>query len=144
MTAIETALTQHGGAFDGAAGPVRSVASRTGDLLPAVARVATFLYPEADLDDRVARLLVRLELGIQGAAVALARHVGGQLTRGDYQALVRLGFTTPETIEAVDENALLNCLGGDENKAQMVRVAVAAIRAEADAIPAPTLPDYEE
>ena len=31
MAEIEAALTQHGGVFDGAAGPVRSVASRTGD-----------------------------------------------------------------------------------------------------------------
>src|SRR5262249_39605176 len=41
MSAIESVLTQHGNKFDGAAGPVRQVSSRTADLLPYVARVAT-------------------------------------------------------------------------------------------------------
>jgi hypothetical protein len=98
MTAIETALTQHGGAPDGAAGPVRAVASRTCDLLPAVARVATFLHPGLDLKDRVPRLLVRLELGIQPGTVEIAGHAGGRLTRGDYQELLKARLTTPEAI----------------------------------------------
>ena len=40
MHEIEANLTQFGGAFGGAAGPVRSVAARTSDLLPVAARVA--------------------------------------------------------------------------------------------------------
>ncbi|WP_437779105.1 DEAD/DEAH box helicase [Sorangium sp. So ce1097] len=143
MTAIETALTQHGGAFDGAAGPVRAVASRTCDLLPAVARVATFLHPELDLSDRVSRLLVRLELGVQPGSVPIARHAGGRLTRGDYQELLRAGLTTPEAIEAASDDELFACLGGDENKARSAREAVTALRAEPDAVPTPILPDYE-
>jgi helicase len=84
MAEIERALTQHGGAYDGAAGPVRAVSSRTCDLLPAVARVATFLHPGLDLTDRVSRLLVRLELGVPAPAVALARSAGTKLGRPDY------------------------------------------------------------
>jgi hypothetical protein len=82
----------HGGASDGAAGRVRSVASRTGDILHATARVASFLHPGLDLDDRVARLLVRLELGISAGAIALARYVGARLTRGEYQRLLKEGL----------------------------------------------------
>ena len=40
ISEIERLLARHGGAFDGAAGPVRGVASRTCDLLGAAARVA--------------------------------------------------------------------------------------------------------
>jgi replicative superfamily II helicase len=143
MSAIEAALTQHGGAFDGAAGPVRSAASRTADLLPAIARVATFLHHGLELADRVARLLVRLELGVPAGAALLARHAGARLTRGDYQGLVKAGLTTPEAVEAAGEDALLACLGGDEQKARAVRDAAAAVRAEPSPVPVPILPDYE-
>ncbi|MGH2557852.1 MAG: hypothetical protein ACRDJH_02215 [Thermomicrobiales bacterium] len=40
MVQIEEVLTQFGGRVDGAAGPVRSVATRTCDLLPTVVRCA--------------------------------------------------------------------------------------------------------
>jgi hypothetical protein len=140
---IETALTQHGGAFDGAAGPVRSVAARTCDLLPAVARVATILHPELDLTERIPRLLVRLELGIPAGAVALARHAAARLTRGDYQELVKASLNTPEAVEAANDEALLTCVGGDAEKVRAVREAAAAIRAEPQSVPAPALPDYE-
>jgi hypothetical protein len=140
---IEMALTQHGGAFDGAAGPVRSVSARTCDLLPAVARVATILHPELDLTERVPRLLVRLELGVVSAAVPLGRHAGARLGRGDYQELVKASLTTPDAMEAVGEEELLTCVGGDPEKAQAVRDAAAAIRAEPPTSPAIALPDYE-
>lgn len=140
---IEAALTQHGGAFDGAAGPVRSVAARTCDLLPAVARVATILHPELDLTERVPRLLVRLELGVVSGAVALARHAGARLSRGDYQELVKANLNTPEALEAVGDQALLPCVGDDPEKVRAIRDATAAIRAESSTGPAVALPDYE-
>ncbi|MBU6299498.1 MAG: DEAD/DEAH box helicase, partial [Alphaproteobacteria bacterium] len=46
MSEIEQILTQHGGAFDGAAGPIRGVASRTCDLMPTAARIAELLHPD--------------------------------------------------------------------------------------------------
>lgn len=143
MPEIERALTQHGGSFDGAAGPVRSVSSRTCDLLPVVARVATFLHPGLDLTDRVPRLLVRLELGVPAPVVALARHAGARLGRPDYLELLKAGLQTPEAIEGAAEDQILACLAGDPEKATIVRDAAAAIRAEPAAAPAPTLPEYE-
>jgi hypothetical protein len=56
---------------------------------------------------------------------------------------VEAGLTTPEAVEAAGEDALLACLGGSEPKARAVRDAVAAVRAEPPAVPAPILPDYE-
>jgi replicative superfamily II helicase len=143
MNQIETTLTQHGGSFDGAAGPVRAVSSRTCDLLPGVARVATILHPGLDLTERVPRLLVRLELGVPAGAAALARHAGAQLTRGDYQELVRANLNTPEAIEAASDEAMLNCLGQDADKTRVARQAAAALRAEPAAPAVPDFPDYE-
>ncbi|MBL8792391.1 MAG: DEAD/DEAH box helicase [Planctomycetia bacterium] len=142
MADIERALTQHGGKNDGAAGPVRAVASRTRDLLPAVGRVAAFLHPETALADRVARLLVRLELGVAGDAVAIARHTGVRLTRGDYQDLVKAGLTTAAAIDAAGEEVLLACVGGDQDKASLVREASAAMRAGPPQESPPELPEY--
>ncbi len=143
MAEIESALTQHGGAWDGAAGPVRTVSTRTCDLLPAVARVAHFLYPDMELADRVARLLIRLELGVPGGAVEIARHAGTRLARGDYQDLVKAGLNTVEAIESANDDVILNCLSGDREKLRIVRNSAGAIRAEPHQDPAPSLPAYE-
>jgi helicase len=143
MAQIEAALTQHGGVFDGAAGPVRSVASRTVDLLPAVARVAAFLHSGLELDDRISGLLVRLELGVTAGAVALARHAGARLSRGEYQDLVKAGLNTPEAIDAAAEDVLLACVGGATDKAQAIRNAAAAIRSEPEPAQVPVVPAYE-
>jgi replicative superfamily II helicase len=140
---IEKALTQHGGAFDGASGPVRSVSARTCDLLPTVARVATILHPELDLTERAPRLLVRLELGVVSGAVPLARHAGAHLSRGDYQELVRANLNTPEALEAAGDEALLPCVGGDPEKVRAIRNAATAIREEPPTGSPVLLPDYE-
>lgn len=73
MGDIEASLTQFGGAFGGAAGPVRGVAARTSDLLPVAAKVAEILHPTLNLGDRVGRLVVRLTHGVPGAVAEIAR-----------------------------------------------------------------------
>ena len=50
MEEIERAMSQFGGAFDGSAGPIRSVTSRTCDVLPMIGRVAELLHPGLALD----------------------------------------------------------------------------------------------
>src|SRR5580692_7470611 len=45
MNEIERVLTQFGGAFGGAAGPILAVAGRTSDLLPVAARIVEFFNP---------------------------------------------------------------------------------------------------
>jgi replicative superfamily II helicase len=143
MADIERALTQHGGAFDGAAGPVRAVSARTCDLLPAAARVARFLHPDMPLADRVARLLIRLELGAPGGAVAVARYAGARLSRSDYLDLVKAGLVTPDAIDAAQDEAVLACVGGDADKLRVVREAATAIRNELNEKPPPEFPEYE-
>jgi len=125
---IEQILTQFGGGFGGAAGPVRSVASRTCDLLPTAARVAEILHPTLDLGDHIGRLAIRLTYGVTGDCVDLAREVGSGLLRGDYMRLSQRSVCEPEKIEASDEQALLECLGDDLNKLKLIRDAVDQMR----------------
>jgi len=83
MGEIDRAMAQFRGAFDGAAGPIRSVTGRTCDVLPRIARAAQIIHQGPDLQERVTRLLFRLDLGIQGAAVGLGRYAGRALDRSD-------------------------------------------------------------
>jgi hypothetical protein len=131
---------QHGGAYDGAAGPVWAVSARTCDLLPAVARVAKFLHPEIELAERVSRLLIRLELGVPGGGVAVARHAGARLARGHYQDLVNAGLNTADAIDAAGDDAILACVAGGRENVRVVREVAAAIRAEPLPEGAPVLP----
>ena len=123
MEEIEAVLTQFGGAFGGAAGPIRSVAGRTCDLLPSAARVAKILHPTLDLDDRVGRLAIRLTHGVLGAIVDLAREAGTTLLRGDYCRLATAGLCEPEAIEKASEMKLLACLDGDRRKLSVLHEA---------------------
>jgi helicase len=145
MTEIEANLTQFGGAFGGAAGPVRSVAARTSDLLPVAARVAEILHPTLDLGQRVGRLVVRLTYGVSGTIADIAREAGVDLLRGDYCALAKAGFGEPSAIAVADDATLLMAVAGDRNKVTILRAAaerVAVRRAEAAKASTPVLEAY--
>jgi helicase len=145
MAEIETILTQFGGAFGGAAGPVRSVAARTSDLIPVAARVAEILHPTLDLGERVGRLVVRLTYGVPGTVADLAREAGADLLRGDYCALGQAGLGDPSVLATTDEATLLAAVAMDRNKVLIVRAAaerVAARHAEAAKGSAPILEAY--
>lgn len=145
MDQIEQAAAQFGGAFDGAAGPIRSVTSRTCDVLPMIARAAAILHNGVDLQERVARLLLRLDLGIQGPAVDLARYAGRDLGRADYRRLCEARLTEREALVAADDATLLRLLGNDARKLAVVREAVRLWRAARPAgPPAPPLPAYQQ
>jgi replicative superfamily II helicase len=135
MTDIERIVTQFGGSFGGAAGPVRAVAARTCDLLPTAARVAEILHPTLDLGDRVGRLTIRLMLGIPGPAAALARIIGSDLLRGDYCRLATAGLCSIETISAADDQALLACVDNDRSKVALIRRAILTMSARQDETP---------
>ncbi len=124
MAQIEQTLTQFGGAFGGAAGPVRAVAARTSDLLTTATRVAQLLHPTLDLEARRARLVIRLTYGIAGDAVALAQITGADLTRGDYRRLVAAGLCGAQAIQAAPDAAILDCV--DQDRARLARVRQAA------------------
>jgi hypothetical protein len=145
MEEIERAMSQFGGAFGGSAGPIRSVTSRTCDVVPMIARAAEILHGGADLQERVARLLLRLELGIRGPAVNIARYAERRLDRGDYERLCDAGMTEQEALAKTDDAALLKLLGNDTSKVRVVRDAAQRLRTARPArAPAPPLlPKYE-
>jgi hypothetical protein len=120
MADIERRVTQFGGGFD-AAGPMRSVKSRTCDLLPTVARIAELLYGELVLGERVERLLTRLEIGIPSIAVALAQITGDRLSRGDYLRMVNVDIAAPDKAVAAPDDVLLKCLDESKTKLGIVR-----------------------
>jgi replicative superfamily II helicase len=129
MTEIEATLTQFGGGFGGAAGPIRAVSGRASDLLPTAGRVAEILHPTIDLQDRVSRLTIRLTYGIPGVAVDLAREAGNALLRGDYCRLAKADLCEPDAIGAAEESKLLYCVDGDRRKLESLRDAAIRVAA---------------
>jgi helicase len=145
MEEIERAMSQFGGAFDGAAGPIRSVTARTCDVLPMIARAAEVLHAGIDLQQRTARLLLRLDLGIQGPAVDLARFAGRALDRADYRRLCEARLTEREALTGADDGTLLRLLGNDARKVIVMREALERWRvARPPAPPAAALPAYQQ
>ncbi|MCE9561155.1 MAG: DEAD/DEAH box helicase [Planctomycetes bacterium] len=143
MADIETILTRHGRKFDGATGAVRGAASRTGDLLPAAAQVATILHPDLDLGNRLTRLLTRLEVGVPAAAVEVAQFAGPRLSRGDYHKLVRAGLGTASAVEGAADETLAACLGGNDERVEIVRDAARLFREQGPGATLPEFPGYE-
>jgi helicase len=121
MENIERVLTQFGGGFGGAAGAIRSVATRTCDMLRVAADIAELLHPNLDLAEQVSRLLVRLDLGIEGAAVDIGRHARAQLSRGDYRKLVAARLISAAQLQSANEARLVECLDGDHAKLKIIR-----------------------
>jgi superfamily II DNA/RNA helicase len=136
LTGIERQLTQFGGGFD-AAGPLRSVVSRTLDLLPTTVRITQFLHPDLDLGEREADLYVRIELGLPEGAAPLARGLGGRLTRGDYLSLGTRGLLSLEALARTEDADVAACLDGSTTKVAAIR---AFLRDRRD-LPAALLPD---
>lgn len=145
MIEIERIITQFGGAFGGAAGPIRGVAARTCDVLPTAGRVAEILHPALNLEDRIGRLAIRLTLGIPGAAVDLAREAGSELLRGDYCQLAEADLANPNIAGGADEDRLLACLGRDRRKLAVVRDAAVKARerqSQGTSVTTPVLEPY--
>jgi replicative superfamily II helicase len=143
MTDIEQTLTQFGGAFGGAAGPVRAIAARTSDLLPAAVRVAQLLHPTLDLESRSARLLTRLANGVDGEAVQLAQIAGADLQRGDYRRLAAAGLCDGPRILAAADAAILVCVDDDPARLALVRRAAESLIAAIEPKPPVPVPLYQ-
>ena len=110
LNRIEASLLRHLPA-DNAAGPIRSTAERTRDLLGVVARIAGLVSvdqsePIADRDE----LSTRLEIGIPKDVVWLARLLKRALERGDYLSLRRAQLTTVGTLDNCEEKVLMNVI----------------------------------
>lgn len=144
MEEIERAMGQFGGAFDGSAGPIRSVTSRTCDVLPMIGRVAELLHAGLELEQRVVKLVLRLDLGIQGPVVDLARYAERSLDRADYRRLCEARMTKRDRLAAAEDNALLPLVGSDRRKLAALREAVERWRRSRPAQAPATLPAYQQ
>jgi hypothetical protein len=101
------------------------------------------LHAGIDLQQRTSRLLLRLELGIEGPVVDLARFTERMLDRADYRRLSEAGMTTHEAIAGADDSVLLPLIGNDAKKLAAVRQAAEKWqRVRPPAQPAPALPAY--
>jgi len=143
MNEIEKVLTQFGGAFGGAAGPIRAVAARTCDLVPVAARVAELLHPTLDLGDQVRRLAIRLTHGVPAAVVELAQLAGADLLRGDYCRLAAARLCEPDQINAASDNQILACVDKDKRKLALVRDIAQRIAKQREHAATPKVPVLE-
>ena len=125
---LEASLLRHLPNRD-AAGPIRSTAERTRDLIGVALRIFLFVSKDqnADLEVEVKGLAVRLELGIPEEMVWLGSEVRRDLARGDYLKLRRARLTTLETIDTVNHSSLSQIIGND-HKAERIRDAVEKLK----------------
>jgi helicase len=141
LNRLEASLLKHLPG-ENAAGPIRTTAERTRDLIGVVARIGGLVSsdasgPVSDLD----HLSLRLEIGIPSDMLWLARDTKRSLERGDYLALRKAGINSAETVAQVDETALAKVINS-EAKRLRIRAAVQAIKhavhATEDELPMPT------
>ena len=142
MNDIERAMTQFGGGFDGAVGPVRAVAVRSADLLDTVVRVAELTHKGLDLSERRVNLITRLQVGVSNRNLGLAKLLGNNITRGDYLSFLRNELYSVEAITAASDEQMEAALGGTseaKRKVQMIRN-ILAEKTSKDAATTPIVP----
>lgn len=105
LAEIEQTLTRHVRETD-AAGDLRSVVSRTLDLLPTTMAVAQIVHPDLALGDGEVDGMTRLQLGIPASVAPLARLAGTTLARADYLALARAGLGDLDALEGTSDDRL--------------------------------------
>ncbi|MFL6125418.1 DEAD/DEAH box helicase [Actinophytocola sp.] len=133
LAQIEALLTRHVPARD-AAGAIRQTVSRTRDVITTVLEIAQHLHPSADLTHLAGQLPVQLELGVPADLVPLAVHAGNELGRPDYLRLYHDNLRTPDAVLAADEQELLQCVGGKQNRLQTLLDAAEAAKNAGDVL----------
>lgn len=109
-----------------------------------IGRIAELLHAGLELEQRVAKLVLRLDLGIQGPAVDLARFAERRLDRADYRRLCDATMTQRDVLDAAEDSALLSLVGSDRRKLAALREAVERWRqARPPAPPPAALPAYQ-
>jgi hypothetical protein len=110
-----------------------------------IARAAEVLHAGIVRQQRIARLLLRLDLGIQGPAVNLARFAGRALDRADYWRRCEARLTEREALTGADDSTLLRLLGNDARKVVVMREALERWRvARPPAPPVAALSEYQQ
>jgi helicase len=139
---LERIVMQH--YFDRSAiGPIRTVASRTQDVIGTILDMAAVIHPTADLARLADLLPVQLELGVPAELAPLAT-AGAGLVREHYLNLMSAGLTTPELTDQADDETLLKHVGGSRQRLRTLREAVkqrledAAVPTLAEALPLPS------
>jgi hypothetical protein len=108
-------------------------------------KLATLIYPNLDLNNRVQRLLARLELGIPANLVELGTRIGRISNWGNYLNLLKAGIETVEQFENTRESVLLTCFENNLEKLEQVKLALENYRTEnPPIITPPVLPLYED
>jgi replicative superfamily II helicase len=141
LSDIEYTLMQHNKS-DAAAGAIRGVAARTCDVLPTLAGIIELLYPAIKINNRLNRLLVRLEIGLPAPVTDLGIVTGKLLNRGDYLTLLQSGFSSIQSIMECEESKLSSMIG-NEKKALIRTCLNEYINNTKNNIPAIELAPYE-
>jgi helicase len=123
LARVEQHLMQHQ-LGDGAAGAVRATASRTRDMIPAVAQVFEFLHPGVAVGEVAERTMTRLELGIPAELAELGGILGGALSRAQYLALLEGGLATTGQFASADTTTLAGRLDIRRNEAAALQKVV--------------------
>jgi helicase len=108
---IEAELMQHM-RNTAAAGPIRSVAARTRDVVDAVATVCRVRGYQLPDDTALSSLGVRLEIGLPSQIGPLASVLGARLSRVEYLELLAGGIDSVESMRTA-EDSLPSVLGTD-------------------------------
>ena len=98
MASIEQELLQHT-RDRSCAGPVRSTANRTRDVLDAVVQIAQISGYAVDDEVTAGSLGVRLEIGLPAELADLAQLLGSSLSRGQYLSLLNGGIRTTRDLD---------------------------------------------
>lgn len=133
MDTIERHLTAHVPGRD-AAGDLRSVVSRTLDLLPTTLEVARIVHPDLPVAAEADDILTRLQLGLPAEAVPLGRLAAAGLPRHAYLALAARGLIGLDALDAASDEELEEALGSAAS-VKVVRAAVARRPAELPEMP---------
>lgn len=114
LTQIEANLNAHMGRRNGLAGPIRAIAERTRDLLPAVAAVHRQLHPDSPLSATlVDRTMVRLEFGIPPELVDALGVLSPRVDRRSLLALHDRGLSTLEAIATAPVSSIAEAVGSE-------------------------------
>lgn len=122
MEEIEINLNRHS-IPSGISGSVRSISSRAHDVILTVSSVAEFLYPDLELNEISKRLYILLETGASSVVLSIAKKIGGQFTRADYQALEKNGLSTLQHLESAAQEDLLTIIGS-QYKISAIKLAI--------------------
>lgn len=114
-------------------------------MLPLVGKIAALLHPGIDFSERIERLLVRMEVGVTGQVVELARHAMTLLTRKEYEMLTVAKLASVDDLSAAEDALVLAALAGRTAALVAVRRAcqeALAVRERLAKANVPILPVY--